>query len=114
MFYLIQRIAVIALALYVTAYLMPGITVSGWQAVLVAAVVLGLLNAIVRPVLILLTLPISIVTLGLFIFVINATLFYLAAQFVDGFSVSSFGSALLGSIIVSIVSTIGNQFIADK
>ncbi len=113
MFYLIQRVAVIVLALYVTAYIVPGITVNGWEALLVASIVLGVLNAIVRPVLILLTLPISIVTLGLFIFVINASLFYLAAQFVEGFNVSGFLSALIGSVLVSIVSTIGNQFITD-
>jgi putative membrane protein len=74
--------------------------------------VLGLLNALVRPLLVVLTLPITIITVGLFIVVINAMLFSLAASFVDGFAVHGFLSALIGSILVSVVSTVGNRFIS--
>ena len=108
---LIIRISITALALLIVSKLPIGIEIDGLYSALVASVILGLLNAIVRPILIILTFPITIVTLGLFIFVINALLFYYTATFVDGFYVSGFLSALIGSIIVSIISTFGNKFI---
>lgn len=108
---LITRIALIALALLVAAEFISGIVIDGLYAAIIAACVLGLLNALVRPVFIILTLPITLLTLGLFIFVINALLFYFTASFIDGFSVSGFVPALLGSLVVSIVSTVGNRFI---
>ncbi len=108
---LITRIALTALALLVVAYIIPGVVIDGLYPAIIAAVILGILNAIVRPILIILTLPITILTLGLFIFIINASLFYFTASFIDGFSVSSFIPALLGSILVSIISAIGNNFI---
>ncbi|MFT5036447.1 MAG: putative membrane protein [Candidatus Azotimanducaceae bacterium] len=108
---LISRILVSALALLLTAYIIPGITIDGVYAAIIAAVILGLLNLVVRPILVVLTLPITIVTLGLFMFVINAALFLFVASFVDGFVVDDFLVALLGSLLVSIISSIGNKFI---
>jgi putative membrane protein len=93
-----------AVALIAVAYLMPSITVSSFGAALVAALILGLVNAIVRPVLVLLTLPVTIVTLGLFIFVLNGLLFWAVAEWVEGFAVGGFWSGVLGAILFSIVS----------
>ena len=92
------------LALIAVAYLMPSITVSSFGAALIAALVLGLVNAIVRPVLVLLTLPVTILTLGLFIFVLNGLLFWMVASWLEGFHVAGFWSGVLGAILFSIVS----------
>ncbi len=92
------------LALIAVAYLVPSISVSGFTAALIAALILGLVNAIIRPVLVLLTLPATIVTLGLFIFVINALLFWFVGSFVPGFVVNGFWAGFIGSILFSIVS----------
>jgi putative membrane protein len=93
-----------ALALIAVAYLMPSISVSSFTSALIAALVLGLVNAIIRPVLVLLTLPVTVLTLGLFIFVINALLFWFVGSILEGFHVQGFWSALIGSILFSIVS----------
>jgi putative membrane protein len=93
-----------AVALIAVAYLMPSITVSDFTAALVAALVLGLVNAVVRPVLVLLTLPVTILTLGLFIFVLNGLLFWGVASWLEGFGVAGFWSGVLGAILFSIVS----------
>jgi putative membrane protein len=108
---LISRILVSALALLLTAAVVPGINIEGIYVAVIAAVILGILNLVVRPILVILTLPITIVTLGLFMFVINATLFLFVASFVGGFSVDGFFGALFGSLLVSIMSSIGNKFI---
>lgn len=108
---LITRVLLVALTLLIVATYVPGIEVAGVYAAIVTAVVLGLLNLLVRPVLFLLTLPITILTLGLFVFIINALLFWFASSFLAGFSVSGFWSALLGSVIVSTVSMLGNRFL---
>ena len=92
------------LALIAVAYLMPSISVSSFTTALIAALILGLVNAIIRPVLILLTLPATILTLGLFIFVINGLLFWLVGSFIQGFVVQGFWAGLIGSILFSIVS----------
>lgn len=107
---ILARIFLIAFALLLAAYFIPGITVTEPATALVAALVLALLNLLVKPVLFILTLPITIVTLGLFTFVINAGLFWFAAYAIDGFSVAGFWSALFGSFIVSVVSSIGTRF----
>ena len=93
-----------ALALMAVAYLMPSIVITSFWAALGAALLLGLANTVIRPLLILLTLPATLITLGLFIFVINALLFQLAGNLVEGFSVGGFWSALFGSICYSIIS----------
>jgi putative membrane protein len=92
------------LALIAVAYLMPSITVSSFGAALAAALVLGLVNAIVRPVLVLLTLPVTILTLGLFIFVLNGLLFWMVGTWIEGFSVGGFWSGVIGAILFSLVS----------
>lgn len=96
-------------ALILSTYIIPGIEVQGLYAAIVAALFLGVMNAVARPILIFFTLPITILTLGVFIFVINAALFLFVASFVDGFAVASFWSALFGSLFVSIVSGLINK-----
>lgn len=91
-------------ALVAVAYLMPSIQVSSFGAALVAALVLGLVNAVVRPVLVLLTLPVTILTLGLFIFVLNGLLFWMVGSWLEGFEVGGFWSGVLGAIVFSLVS----------
>jgi len=93
-----------ALALMAVAYLMPSIHVSSFGAALVAALVLGLVNAMVRPVLVLLTLPVTILTLGLFIFVLNGLLFWMVGAWLQGFEVGGFWSGVFGAILFSLVS----------
>lgn len=108
---IIIRILVIALSLLFVARFIPGIEVSGFYSAFIAALILGLLNTFAKPILIILTLPITMITLGLFVFVINAALFMFAASFVEGFAVSTFFAAFLGSIIVSFVSALVHKFI---
>lgn len=103
---LIVRWLLLAAALLLVAHLSPGVTVNSFGSALVAALVLGLLNMLVRPLLVLLTLPVTVLTLGLFLFVINALLFWSAAGLLDGFRVDGFGAALIGSVIYSVASTI--------
>jgi putative membrane protein len=93
-----------AVALIAVAYLMPGIAVSSFGAALVAALVLGLVNAFVRPILVLLTLPVTILTLGLFIFVLNGLLFWMVGSWLQGFEVAGFWPAVFGAIVFSIIS----------
>jgi putative membrane protein len=93
-----------AVALIAVAYLMPSITVSSFTSALIAALILGLVNAIIRPVLVLLTLPVTVLTLGLWIFVINGLLFWFVGSFVPGFVVHGFWAGVIGSILFSIVS----------
>ena len=84
------------------AYLYPGVKVASFGSAMIAALVLGLLNTLLRPILVLLTLPVTLITLGLFLFVINALMFYFAAQLLDGFNVSGFTAALIGSLIYTL------------
>ena len=92
-----------AVAVVVSAYLLPGVTLSGFGAALLAALVLGLLNVFIKPILLLLTLPINILTLGLFTLVINALVIMVVSAIVPGFHVSGFWYALLFSVVLSIV-----------
>lgn len=96
--------AINAASLLALPYVLPAVHVSGFATALVVALVLGLLNAVLRPVLILLTLPISVLTLGLFIFVINGLIFWLAARFLDGFTVSSLGWSIVAALVYSAIS----------
>ncbi len=91
-----------AAALLCVAYLYSGVVVSSFGAAMIAAFVIGLFNMILRPVLVLLTLPVTLVTLGLFLFVINALMFWAAAGVLDGFYVRGFSAALLGSLVYSV------------
>ena len=92
-----------ACALLAVAHLYAGVTVTSFTSALIAAAVLGLLNAVVRPILVLLTLPVTVITLGLFLFVINALMFWVAASLLTGFEVSGFVAALIGSLIYSML-----------
>jgi putative membrane protein len=93
-----------AAALFALPYVFPWVTIDTFWTALVAALVLGLINALIRPVLLLLTLPVTIVTLGLFIFVINGLLFWWVGSFIDGFHVSGFWSGVFGAIVYSLIS----------
>lgn len=106
---IITNVIVVAFALLLVAEFIPGIQVDSLVTALIAALILGILNALVRPVLVLLTFPITLLTLGLFIFVINAFIFWLTASFLQGFAISGFLPALVGSVIVSIVSSLLNN-----
>ena len=107
------RVLVNAVTIGLAAYLVPGIDLGGLAPALVAGLVLGLVNALVRPVLILLTLPLTLLTLGLFIFVLNALCLWLTAALVPGLTIHGFGSAFLGALVVSIVSWALTAFISD-
>ncbi|MDJ1178290.1 phage holin family protein [Roseofilum sp. BLCC_M91] len=107
-FFLTWALAAIALA--ITAYLVPGLMIASWQAAAVGAIVMGLVNAIVKPILTLLTLPLTILTLGLFLLVVNAISLALVGYFTPGFTVSGFFPAVLGSIVLSLVSWLIEQF----
>jgi putative membrane protein len=95
-----------AMALLLLAQLDTSIVVNGIGSALVAALVVGLLNLFVRPVLVVLTLPVTLLTLGLFLFVINALMFWLASKVLEGFYVASFGHALLGSLLYSVMGVV--------
>ena len=113
-----------SLAILVAAYLIDGIRVSGFPSAILAAAVLGFLNAFLRPILLLLTLPLNILTLGLFTFVINALLLMMASGVIGGFEVDGFdvdytrpfagGAALLGSLLISVVSWLLTTYIGDR
>jgi putative membrane protein len=108
---LIIRLVVSTLAVLVASKVIPGIQVDSIGTAIVVAIVLGILNTFLRPILQILALPITILTLGLFYFVINVLMVYLAANLVDGFLVSGFIAALLFSLVVSVVSGILGMFL---
>jgi len=110
--FLIQWL-VVAVALWVTAYILPGVNVDSYQALAIAAIVLGLVNALIRPILTILTLPITILTLGLFYLVVNGLTFLLASKLVSGFHVAGFWWAVLGALVVSIISSFVGGFAGD-
>lgn len=93
-----------AVALLTVAYVLPSIHVASFGSALLAALVLGLVNALLRPLLLLLTLPVTLLTLGLFIFVLNGLMFWLAGSMIEGFVVSGFWPAVFGSLLYSVVS----------
>ena len=101
---LLLRWLINAVSLLLISHLMPSIHVAGFGTALITALILGLVNAFIRPILIIITLPINILTLGLFTFVINGFLFWAAAEVLEGFSVRSFGWAVLGAIVYSLLS----------
>ena len=103
-----------ALALLALPYVFPGVKVDTFGAALIAALALGLINTLIRPLLILLTLPVTLLTLGLFIFVINGLLFWWVGSFVDGFHVSGFWSGFFGAIIYSIISWLLSMLLPRK
>ncbi|MBK6980859.1 MAG: phage holin family protein [Betaproteobacteria bacterium] len=112
--YLLLRWLLSALALLAVAYLYPGVRVETFFAAVIAALALGLANALIRPILVVLTLPVTIVTLGLFLFVINAALFWLVAQIVKGFHVQGFLDALVGSILYSLITLVVSWIVSGS
>jgi len=105
----LTKVLLNAVSVGITAGILPGVDVNGPVAILLAGFILGLLNAIIKPILIILTLPITLLTLGLFALIINGFVLYLTALLVSGFYISSFWMAVLASIIISIVSAILNM-----
>ncbi len=108
---IIIRWVINALALMFVAYILPNIDISGFYIALITALILGLINAFIRPFLLLITLPINILTLGLFTFVINALLFWFVASFIEGFNVAGFWAAFFGALIFSIISSLATQLV---
>lgn len=111
---ILVRTLIIALGLWLADYLLSGVAIRGTSTLIWAALLLGLVNAIVRPILVFLTFPITLLTLGFFLLVINAGMFGLVASFLKGFSVDGFFSALLGAVIVSLVSTVASWTIGPN
>jgi len=108
------RWLILALAVMLASYLITGIRVEGFFSALIAAALLAFLNAFFRPILFILTLPINLLSLGLFTFAINAFLLMMVSGVIDGFHVDSFGAGLLGSLIISLVSWLLSSFINDR
>ncbi len=111
---IVVRWLFLAVAIFLAAYMLDGIHVSGIPSTVLAAAVLGVLNAFFRPILLILTLPLNILTLGLFTFAINALLLMMASGVIDGFEVDGFGSALLGSLFISTISWLLTSFISEQ
>ena len=111
---IILKMLLTAIAVVLLAELLPGVTVNGYTSAIIVAIVLGLLRIFVRPLIILFTLPITIMTLGLFLFVINAIIILLADKLIDGFAVSGFWAALLFSLLLSFFQSILYSFLKEK
>ena len=109
--HLLLRWIISAVSILVAAYVIPGIYVSGVETALIVALVIGLINAIIRPIVFFLTLPITVLTLGLFTFVINGFLFLLVARIVPGFEIRNLLTAIIGYIVISLVSWFGNHLL---
>lgn len=108
------RMAISALSLWLASAIVPGMDIHGVGTLILAALLLGIVNAIVRPILVLLTLPATLLTLGLFLLVINAAMLGLVAALLDDFTLSGFWAALFGSIVVSLTSAFASQYIGPK
>jgi len=111
---ILLRWLILTFAIMTAAYLFSGIHVSGFGSALFAALVLGILNAFFRPILFILTLPINVLSLGLFTFVINALLLMMTSGIIGGLVVDRFGAALFGSLVISLVSLLLSSFISDR
>ena len=110
----IIKLLLTAVAVVVLAKFLPGVTVAGYGAAVIVAIVLALLRLFVKPILVILTLPITILSLGLFLFVINAIIVWIASELLDGFSVRSLGYALLFSILLSIFQSLLNGVLKEE
>ena len=111
---LLIRWLILTVAIIIASYLLEGIHISSFFSAFLAAAILGILNALFRPVLLILTLPINILTLGLFTFIINALMLKMVSGVIPGFEVYGFWTAVFGSLIISIVSWLLNSFISDR
>lgn len=108
---IVIRTLISMLGLFLASRLIPGVWIEGMGSFILAALLLGLVNAFIRPLMFFFTLPLTIVTMGLFIFIVNAAMFGLVAAMLDNFQVSGFWSALFGAIVVSITSTVASWYI---
>lgn len=108
------RLAISAFGLWVASKLVPGVQIDDGWTLIWAALLLGVVNALVRPIALLITLPLTLLTLGLFILVVNAAMISLVAAMLDGFRLSGFGAALFGALVVSITSWLASSFIGPK
>ena len=111
---IVLRTLITGLGIWLASYLVPGVSAASSGALIWAAIALGLINAFVRPVLVLLTLPFTIITLGLFLLLLNAAMLNLAGWFVEGFDVVGFWGSVFGAIVVSLVSGLCSHFIGPK
>ncbi len=109
---ILAKWTIASLAILLAAYFVPGITVDGYYPALIAALVLGVLSITIKPIVKLLTLPLSLITLGLFSVLVNAFFFWIVSTVVKGFSVNGFAAAVLGSVIVSVVNYVGDKLIS--
>jgi putative membrane protein len=108
------RLLITALGLWAAATIVPGVQIRGWGNLVVAALLLGLVNAVIRPVILILTLPLTVLTLGLFIFVVNGISLAVVAWLMPGFALSGLSDAILGSIVVGLTSWIGSAFVGGS
>jgi len=108
------RLAVVALGLYLASEIVPGMVIHGTGTLVAAALLLGIVNALVRPIAVVLTLPLTVVTLGLFLLVVNAGMLALVAALLPGFRLDGFGPALLGSIVVGLTSWVASWYVGPK
>jgi putative membrane protein len=108
------RLLITALGLWLAATIVPGVQIKGWGTLLGAALVLGIVNAVIRPVILVLTLPLTVLTLGLFILVVNGISLYLVAWLVRGFSLSGLGAAILASIVVGLTGWLASTFVGGS
>ncbi|HXI63045.1 MAG TPA: phage holin family protein [Gemmatimonadales bacterium] len=108
------RLLITALGLWAAAKLIPGVQINGWGNLLVAALLLGIVNAVIRPVILILTLPLTVLTLGLFILVVNGISLSVVAWLMPGFTLSGLGSAILGSVIVGLTSWFASTFVGGS
>ena len=111
---IVIRTLIAMLGLFLASRIVPGVWIEGTGSFILAALLLGLVNALIRPIAFLMTLPLTIITLGLFLFVLNAAMFALVAALLDSFTVSGFWSAVFGAMIVSITSTVASWYIGPE
>ena len=108
------RLVITALGLWAAATIVPGVQIAGWGNLVVAALLLGIVNAVIRPVILILTLPLTVLTLGLFILVVNGISLALVAGLMPGFTLSGLGAAILGSVVVGLTSWVGSAFVGGS
>jgi putative membrane protein len=108
------RLVITALGLWAAATIVPGVHIDGWGNLVVAALLLGIVNAVIRPVILILTLPLTVLTLGLFILVVNGFSLVLVAWVMPGFTLSGLGPAILGSVVVGLTSWLGSAFVGGS
>lgn len=108
------RLIITALGLWAAATIMPGVHMSGWGPLIISALVLGIVNAVIRPIILILTLPLTVLTLGLFILVVNGLSLGIVAWLVPGFELAGFWSAVLGAIVVGLTSWFASAFVGGS